>query len=284
MQSLTKQKQLIIWIFSLLSGLVQAQDIDLVIPFAQSLQEKQNYSDAIVEYNRAVFLGAEDQGMLFKNIADCYFNLGSFTLAEAFYDKAYFSSDNDSIRNEIILSKAYSQLLHADFLFAKSELYSIETVYNTDQHKRFLFLTAFSEFGSENFDISRKLFGSLALMKDSTTLEQVEMQFDKFLKYAHSRRPGKVEIMSYILPGSGQCYVGEWKEGINSFVLIGGLLYGLYRFGSLYAPIDGLLLFGPWVQRYYQGGAEKANKLAQRSIQTKKNEAFNQLIELCLDD
>lgn len=279
-----KQKLFTIWTFSLLLGSIHAQDITLVIPFANALQEKQSYAEAIVEYNRAVFLGADQQDKLFKNIADCYFKLGKFTLAEQFYDKAYFSSENDSLSNEIILSKAYAQLLHADFLFAKSELYSIDTVYNIDQHKRLLFLTAFSEFGSENFDSSQKLFHRLALMKDSTTAADVIKQFDIYMKYAHSRRPKKVEIMSYVMPGSGQCYVKEWKEGINSFALVGGLLYGLYRFSTIYAPIDGLLLFGPWIQRYYQGGAEKANKLARRRIQEKKNDAFNNLIDLCLDD
>lgn len=279
-----KQRLLIIWTFSLILGVLRGQDVKQVMPFAELLQQKHNYAEAIVEYNRAVFLGAENQEILFKNIADCYFRLGNYTLAEQFYDKAYFSSQNDSLSNEIILSKAYSQLLHSDFLFAKSELYSIDTVYNTDQHKRLLFLMAFSEFGSENYDNSRKLFHRLAGISESSSVEEVDNQFDTFLKYAHSRRPKKVEIMSYIIPGSGQCYVSEWKDGINSFALVGGLLYGLYKFSTFYAPIDGLLLFGPWIQRYYQGGAEKANKLAIRRIQTKKNDAFNNLVELCLDD
>lgn len=279
-----KRKIYIIGICSFLFAYLQAQNTDFIVSYAGSLQKSGDFSQALVEFNRAIFLGQDQQDILFKNIADCYFQMQNYPQAELFYDRAFFASQNDSLRNEITLNKAFTILLQQNYQLAKSELYSVDTVYNQSQHRRLLFLAGFCEYGAENFDESRQLFYELALMNDSLDARTVLAYFDEFTKDAHRKRPGKVEVMSYLLPGLGQCYIGEWREGANSFTLVGGLVFGLVKFSSLYSPMDGVLLFAPWIQRYYQGGGEKAKRLAERRIQEKQNTTFNKLVDLVLDE
>ena len=61
-----------------------------------------------------------------------------------------------------------------------------------------------------------------------------------------------------IIPGSGQIYAGDWRNGLNSLLLTGGLMtLGIYTISAA-GFIDGIVMVGPWYQRYYTGGFKRA--------------------------
>lgn len=85
--------------------------------------------------------------------------------------------------------------------------------------------------------------------------------------------------MSMIIPGLGQLYAGDIKNGLNSLILTGGLfslgIYSAINNGFLDASLSVI----PWFQRYYQGGFNKAQIIAKAKIEKKRYQIFNQLLD-----
>jgi hypothetical protein len=91
--------------------------------------------------------------------------------------------------------------------------------------------------------------------------------------------PKKAKVLSMIMPGLGQLYVGDVKNGLNSFLLSTGLLALGLRSAFINNPLDAAIATLPWFQRYYQGGYKKAELIAVAKIQEKRYKIYNQLLD-----
>ena len=82
-------------------------------------------------------------------------------------------------------------------------------------------------------------------------------------KLIRTRRNPRLARRLSILPGLGQFYAGDIKNGLNSMVLLGGIGYGSYWLASEIHPLAAipLVLFAT---RYYAGGIANSEKYATR--------------------
>ena len=72
------------------------------------------------------------------------------------------------------------------------------------------------------------------------------------------------------LPGLGQFYAGDIKNGINSLV-INALFVGLFTYSFVtISPIDAYFSVLPWFQRYYKGGYTKAGIIAEQKVKKRR--------------
>ncbi|MFB6316978.1 DUF5683 domain-containing protein [Saccharicrinis sp. FJH54] len=274
---LLQKRNYIYLIFSLFIFSSSAQVGEQAYQFARQQFEKENFSDAAREFNRALFLGTQHTAESYRSIGECYFKTGAYDLSDIFYDKAYFALKDDSLKTEILLQKTYSNILRKRFSNAYYELVNVDSLYGSVQSETFWFYLGVVYYGMEDFDNAR---ASFAKNFSPEEINQLDAQFAYLKKMQKRHRPAKVETMSYILPGLGQIYTGNIKEGANSFLLLSALMYGMIKVGIIYSGFDGLFLFGPWFQRYYMGGAEKAKHMAEHKLMEVKNEVFNQILEI----
>ena len=271
------KRSVIYLIFSLLILSSSAQVGDQAYWFAKQQYEKGNFSDAAREFNRAIFLGTSNTAESYRNIGECYFQTGAYDLSDIFFDKAYFAQKNDSLRSEILLRKTYSNILRKRFSNAYYELVNVDSLYNPAQTETFWFYLGVVYYGMNDFDNARASFAKNLTLSE---INQLDASFAYLEKMQKRHRSGKVETMSYILPGLGQIHTGNIKDGANSFLLLSALMYGMIKVGMVYSGFDGLFLFGPWFQRYYMGGAEKAKHMAEHKLIEVKNNVFNQILEI----
>lgn len=264
-------------IFSLALLGVRAQAGDEAFRFALHNYEKQNYNIAAKEYNRAVFLGHTQQWECFWQIARCYVYLNQYDLSNQFFDKAYFSLSNDSLKTELLLEKAFANIMQKDFNRSYYELLNVDSLYSPKQNRDYWLYLGVSFYGVDDFEHARECF---AENLTDEQLEELNAAFTYLKKMQKRHRPGRVETMSYLLPGLGQIHTGNVKAGLNSAALLGAIFYGVVRISFLYSPFDGLVIFAPWFQRYYMGGVDKAHQMAIEKIAQKKNETFNRIIEI----
>ena len=85
--------------------------------------------------------------------------------------------------------------------------------------------------------------------------------------------------MSMLIPGSGQIYMGNIGNGLNSIILVGGIATATVYIWQVYGIIDALLSTGSWYYRYYTGGYKGARNLAIEKIENKKAQVYNNVLD-----
>jgi hypothetical protein len=93
-------------------------------------------------------------------------------------------------------------------------------------------------------------------------------------------KPKKARILSTILPGLGQLYAGDIKNGINSFILTGGLIVLGINTAINLTLLDALMTVAPWFQRYYMGGYNRAENIAAEKFKEKQNRVFLSILSV----
>ena len=93
-------------------------------------------------------------------------------------------------------------------------------------------------------------------------------------------RPDKTlaTILSIVLPGTGQIYSGDFKSGMNSILLLGGL----YFIGSTLS-VTGFIIVIPFLYRYYVGGILNARQAAEAKQKEKQHIFYLKMMEVILE-
>ncbi|MDA3816321.1 MAG: hypothetical protein PF486_03020 [Prolixibacteraceae bacterium] len=269
-------------IISLLTNtLINGQNVEDVVTFANKQFNEGNFSIASKEYNRALFFGYPDRDFVAQRIADCYTYLEQYELAGDFYDRAYRFSVSDSMKNEAILGKTFSLLMEEKFILGLRELLNYKENPNTSQQASFHFLKGISYFGLKNDSASYHEFMKIAKFTPQQSIDTliVKSEFKKISRYDKRYNPQRAYVMSGLIPGSGQFASGEITAGLNSMLLIGGLYLISLRFMHIYSFWDAVLAVFPWIQRYYLGGMEHSKQLATSKIQHKRYQSYIKVIE-----
>lgn len=273
------RKQLYIILISLLTGLVSvAQDLHFVKGHADRQFANGQFDSALKEYQRVQLFDTDNQYQdIFPNIAAIYYQNSEFDEAAKYFDLAYKTSGNDSMRFEMALKKALCSLKQEAYFAALYELLDLpDPESELLQQKKDLYM-GICYFGLNDYESAHQHIMAVA---DSADIEPLDQVFNDFERYRKKYNPRKVSTMSKILPGLGQVYVGKTGSGINSFVLVGGVVgYAVYT-ASSYGILDGVLVLSSWFNRYYSGGFHNAEDFAFDKIEHQKTEVYGQIIDI----
>mgnify|MGYP000951449752 CR=1 FL=1 len=251
------------------------QSLVQTFDFANQLYQQKSYQNAVEAYKRVVYFDSTSlySIQIYPKIADCLFNLKKYQESADYYDLAYFSAEDSLLKDTYILKKISCFLILQQYDYAEIEFLNLgsELPKNLEYDKNFS--EAILRFAKEEYDLSEQIFKKLA----SDTLA-VNALFKKNTK-VNKISPKKAKIMSMIMPGLGQLYVGDIKNGLNSFILSAGLFALGVRSAIINNPLDAAISVLPWFQRYYQGGFKKAELIAIAKIQEKRYKIYNQLLD-----
>jgi tetratricopeptide (TPR) repeat protein len=254
---------------------VIGQNINETLKFANQLYQDSSLNNAIEAYKRVLFFdtSANFSNEVYPKIADCLYKTQNYEQSAIYYDLAYFTSKDSLLKNDYLLSKISCFLILKNYDFAKIETYNLSEnltenqIFQKDLLEGMLFF-ALNEF--KNSEVSFK-----KIIKDSSAVNVLFRKNDKVSKLS----PKKAKILSIIMPGLGQFYVGDIKNGLNSFLLTSGLVALGLRSAVVNSPIDALVTVMPWFQRYYKGGIDKAELIAIAKIQEKRYKIYNKLLD-----
>ncbi len=278
-----KQSKYFLLVISLLFALnARAQTIEQVVDFANKQFEQRNYAIASKEYNRAFYFGYEPRDEISMRIAQCYANTGQHQMAGEFYDRTYRFAVTDSMRNEAVLGKAFSLIIQKNFMLAINELFNISDSTTHEQKIHYHFLKGISHYGIEQDTLSWHEFSEVAqlVQLNKPEFEALAAEFENVFHFEKQFNPRRAYIYSGIIPGSGQFSAEAYREGINSFLLLGTLYALSVRLMFVYSFWDAAITFFPWIQRYYLGGMDRARELAHKKIEEKRAESYQTIIEL----
>ena len=219
-----------------------------------------NYDAAITEYKRFLFFHPDDArvGEVYYNIGLAYRAQGLWTEAITGFQTAMHLTGDSEAKSEYQLELAVTLIAAQDYDLARLE--SIKVMMrspSTDLYRRALFLQGVACIYQFKWEEARET------LQMYTTDEGLQTLFDDALNMP--QKSVKVaKVLSQILPGMGQIYVGNWRDGLNALVLNGAL-----GFLTVDAVLDGhymdAALWGTFIfWRYYQGNTFRAERVVEQ--------------------
>ena len=85
--------------------------------------------------------------------------------------------------------------------------------------------------------------------------------------------------MSTFLPGSGQAYAGEWKDGLNALVLNGTITSAVVLLFRSQRRGEAGLLASTIFWRYYNGNRQNATEAVLRYNRKENNRQVNNVLD-----
>lgn len=261
--------------------LVYSQDLKQTFDFANELYEKKDYAGAANTYRRVIFFDKQEEyrKRCYKNIADCLYATQSYEEAADYYELAFYQQKTDSTKAEVLFRKLSCFLILGNFEYGEIELVNIPDKLTNEQQRRKTFYSAILHFSTEKYDESKKEFLALVDTNNIEARQKIEQLFVKNDKISRLS-PKKAKVLSIILPGLGQFYAGDVKNGLNSLLLTGGVVtWGILAAIGSPAPLDIFITMVPWFQRYYMGGYKKAEVIAENQKKKRRSKVYNQILD-----
>lgn len=265
-----------------ITGICYSQAVQDALSFAQELYQKEKFHEAINTYHRVIYFAneKEDLTQAYFYLSDSYLHLHDYDNALVYFDSVKSITDiHDSINTEASFNMIACRILQNDIHYALLTLLDIKDSLSAYFQNKKLFYLAVIHFKIEEFDLSEHYFTKLVENRGSTKKDQIDQIFNEIDKI-NRIKPRLAKFLSKVLPGAGQVYYGDLKNGINSFVLNGSLIAAGVYFANVYSVLDAVLFTGNWFLRYYHGGFIKAKLGAENKIQTFRNKKFRELINL----
>ncbi len=265
------------WISS--TSVLFCQSRDEVYNFAQSEYSNGHYANAIKEFERCLFNDVKVNSEILRKLADSYRSMEEFEKASEYYEKAFHLESSDSFRTIDLFSKVECQISVKNYSLALVDLLSFDGSVSKMTSKKIQFLSGICYFGMNDFDNSEKCL--LESIDSSFNFEnrQIDAIF-KDKKLLERPDPHMAYILSLFLPGLGQFYSGDIRNGVNSLLLTSFIAFLGIRIALNQTLLDAGIILLPWFQRYYQGGIMRAESIAIERRKENQSYAFSEIMRI----
>lgn len=280
MLSTMNRKVLFSLVFSFLfTALTYSQSLGNVLGIANDQYRNGNYPLALKEYQRFLFFNDSTPPSVLYQIAECFFKLNQYENAYEFYDKAFFSFQNDSLRLDALFKKIECLLRNGDYSLGLNDILGISDTVSGQFYYKKEFFAGISYFGMEDFQNAEYSFLNCIEPQYTKQKDQLKSIFQNKRNF-EKPNPKTAYILSLCFPGLGQFYSGDIKNGLNSVGLTAALVYLAVRIAYSQTLLDALVTIAPWYQRYYQGGYESAERIAAEKKLHKRGVVYGKIIDI----
>jgi len=237
---------------------------DPALHMAEELASNGNYQASITEYKRYLFFNPTVQ-----DISSVYLQLGITCYLAALPDEgdkafaqALDAASDDVSRNRLRIDVAIQYLAHDRSSQAESLLLRVvafDTQAETKQRAWFFLGVAYVQ--THQWSDAQDAFDHAFPAPDAPEARAIHELLNPS-RLPRLKSPRRAKQFSTFLPGSGQIYAGDWKNGINALLLnlltgfsvVSPLMNGEYStaFSDYYTFFD----------RYYRGNRYNAERIA----------------------
>lgn len=256
-----------------------AQTVEESLLFARQQLAEGNHPLALKTYQRVLFFGKDRfRDECQRQMAALYAEQGDFVKAVFYYDLLYESATSDSLRYDASFNKTGILMLQNQYKKALLELLSLpKNLPEPWKSRKQLYLGA-AHFGIREFELARQDLLPLFAENDvegRATFERLMRQAERTAR----KSPKTARILSMVLPGAGQFYAGDYKNGLNSLTLNVLLGYWFVSTGISYSLVDAFATVTPWFFRYYGGGVRRAGEILEKKKEARLRSIFRKSLE-----
>ena len=250
-----------IGLISLLLCIAYPSGADQVLDLADSLFSLQSYQEAITEYKRFVYF--HPQG---EQTSYVFYKIGLACRAEQRWQEAFqalrnsiHTAQNDSLKDERRIALAVTAIASANYDPALVQLLQVSHFSRFPSlRQKALFFQKIAYIYTFNWAGARKAFDQFHTHCDEYAEAQ---EVDSLLIVAQHlpyKSPTLAKLFSTLLPGSGQIYVGHWRDGINALAINGLTTTFLLKAIAQEHYWDASGIFFSLFERYYLGNRRNA--------------------------
>lgn len=235
---------------------------DEAMKIADGLLEQRHYDQAITEYKRFVFFNPEDE-----QISYAFYKMGLAYRAGRNWQPAIdaFKSSvrragHASIANERRLVLATTLIASGNYSLARLELLRvIEFSGEASLRAKARYFDGIASLYMFDWDAVERAFGDFySESSEGRMVERVGQINPVLLEARRSYRSvGLARFLSTLLPGLGQIYAGDWRDGLNALA-INGLGIGLLANAIYHEDYTDAVLISSISMRYYMGNRYRA--------------------------
>jgi tetratricopeptide (TPR) repeat protein len=233
--------------------------VDPAIQEAERLTSAGAYDEAVTEYRRYLFFHPDSPAVpIYIIIADISSSQGNLSESERALESVLSGSLTDSLRDAIRIKKAIIDMAGGSYGQAQAELLRVQSFssYPMLRDRARFFLCLAYVFAGEWDQVKKNGDRSNARLRS----------FDSIATLAATQPRKSVRAaqwMSTFLPGLGQVYAGDFRNGLNAlaiscltgFMTVHSIMYGYYE-EAIFTDITLL-----W--RYYSGNRWGARRAAE---------------------
>lgn len=268
-------KRLIVYIISLFCAINAWAQLDNLASNEQILLHNEAVDSNSISYLRRLVFFEPNNLDNYYSLAKRYTENKAYDKAIIFFTAMYNKTNSDSVKNEVSFEIAKIYLLKKEFAYAEIEVLNIKELSDYFSDRKFYYLSII-DFYRSNYSSSLNYMLKLSYLTEQQKSE-IEVLYKKANRKYARPNPNLAAAFSILLPGSGQIYTGNIKDGVNSLLLTGGAFF-LFRDISLkYSIYDAFIGIFPLYQRYYSGGVMNARNLAEKKMEEKKRIAIGKL-------
>lgn len=269
-------KKLYFFLFFLININVFSQNFDETLFLADETYKNEDYPKALKIYKRLVFFSNNNYN-LFKNVANCYLKQKDYKQGIVYLDSALIYCSDKNEKTNIQFLKVETLIFLEDYYSAENLLENIQI--SPQQNLKKNFYLGIVNFAKADYLNSKKYF--LISVNDTsiTQKEKIKKAFENIKKLKRPN-PKIARTLSLIIPGAGQLYCGDYKNAVNSFVLVSVFAAIGTDMYFRYAWYDSLISVFPWFYRYYNGGSNNAMQFAKQKRLLKRNKKLNELLKI----
>ncbi len=252
----------ILFLFMLLFCDDSANAEECPLTLADHFVKLGNYEAAITEYKRFIFFHPDGihAATVYHKIGYAYREQGLWQDAILAMRNAVLHADDKDSKSEYQLDLAVILLASQNYDLARLEL--IRVAFRNPSgtlHQRALFLQAVAFIYQFRWKEAQEILSDETLLTYSTD-EGLDTLFN--IAINQNKKSTRVaKVLSAILPGAGQIYAGNWRGGLNAFLLNGVLGFvavdGILDQNYLDAFMWAYYIF----LRYYRGNVSRSGKV-----------------------
>jgi hypothetical protein len=261
------------------AAFLPAQTLDETLLFAREQLASGSKTLALKTYQRVLFFDKGDcRDECQRQLAALHAEFGEFEKSAYYCDLLYQNATSDSLRYEALFSKTGMLMLQNQYKKALLELLSLpQTLPEPWMSRKRLYLGA-AHFGIREFDLARQDLLPLFAPEDALGRAEFEHLMREAERVAH-KNPKVARWLSTFLPGAGQFYAGDVKNGLNSLLLNALLGYWFVATGLNYSFVDAAASVSPWLFRYYAGGVRRAGEILEKKKEEHLRKVFRKALK-----